>query len=51
MGSKNLNNILKKNIKNLYVKKNISELNGTIIGIDTPLFIYKFKYNNNNIIK
>lgn len=49
MGIKNLNSILKtkQNLK----KINISSLKDSVIGVDFSLFLYRFKYNQNNVLE
>lgn len=48
MGIKNLSSVLKTRQK--FKKISISSLKGSVIGIDFSLFLYRFKYNQNNPI-
>jgi len=49
MGIKNLNSVLK-NYSN-FPKKSIQSLQGSTIGVDFSLFLYRFIYNQNNPIE
>lgn len=51
MGSKKLNNLLKKKIKNIKNVNNFDEFIGKKVGIDLSLFICKFLYNKDNILE
>lgn len=51
MGSKKLNYLLKKKIKNISSINNFDQFIGKNIGIDLSLFIFKYLYNNNNILE
>ena len=46
MGIKNLNSVLKN--YNIFPKMKISDISGSIVGIDFSLFLYRFIYNQNN---
>jgi len=48
MGIKNLSSVLKTRQK--FKKISISSLRGSVIGVDFSLFLYRFKYNQNNPI-
>ena len=51
MGIKNLNHVIKKNLKNDIKKIYINNIASSIVGIDFSLFLYRFIYNKSNPIE
>ena len=49
MGINGLNNFLKENVPEINKKINLSSLKKQKIAIDTSIYLYKYKYNNNFI--
>ena len=49
MGIRNLNSVLRD--YNVNERVRVSDISGSIVGIDFSLFLYRFIYNNNNPIE
>jgi flap endonuclease-1 len=50
MGIKNLKSILVNKCQTAIVQRKLSCYNGLIVGIDLSIFLYKYLYNNNDLI-
>jgi len=51
MGINGLNLFLKNHIPEITNKTDLSELRSKRVGIDTSIYLYKYKYNDNNLIE
>ena len=51
MGINGLNLFLKNHIPEITNKTDLSELRYKRVGIDTSIYLYKYKYNDNNLIE
>jgi len=50
MGIKNLKSILVNKCQNAIVQRKLSCYNGLVVGIDLSIFLYKYMYNNNDLV-
>ena len=48
MGIKNINQLLTLKCPECIVKKNLKDYAGKILAIDLSIFLYKYKYNNDD---